>query len=85
MPTYPFNPESRHTMIGCCRIGANGEIEAGFFPCWIDDDVRPVPLGPGEGDFVVEYVDAITREAGLETSYRWDGDVVRALTDGREA
>lgn len=78
MPTYPFNPESRHTMIGHCRVGAGGEIEVGFVPCWIDDDARPVPLGPGAGDFVVEYVDAITREAGLATSYRWDGDRVRA-------
>ncbi len=85
MPTYPFNPESRHTMIGCCRIGTNGEIEAGFIPCWIDDDARPVPLGPGEGDFVFKYVDAITREAGLETSYRWEGDVVRAFAESREA
>jgi poly-gamma-glutamate synthesis protein (capsule biosynthesis protein) len=81
MPTYPFNPESRHTMIGHCAFTGGGEIEAGYIPCWIDDDARPVPLGPGDGDFVVAYVDAITREAGLQTSYRWDGNVVRALAE----
>lgn len=76
MPTYPFNPESRHTMIGDLRLGDDGSLEAGFVPCWIDDDARPVPLGPGDGDRVVAYVEAITREAGLETAYRWDGDRV---------
>jgi Bacterial capsule synthesis protein PGA_cap len=72
LPTYPFHPESRHTMIA--DVGEN----AGFVPCWIDDDARPVPLGPGEGDVVVEYVEAITREAGLETTYRWEDDRVVA-------
>lgn len=74
MPTYPFNPESRHTLIADIRPGA----EPGFVPIWIDDDARPVPLGPGDGDFVVEYVEEITREAGLTTTYTWDGDRVVA-------
>jgi len=78
MPAYPFNPESRHTMIADCTIRSDGGVDAGFVPCWIDDDARPVPLGPGEGDFVVEYIEAITREAGLSTTYRWDDNVVRA-------
>jgi poly-gamma-glutamate synthesis protein (capsule biosynthesis protein) len=76
MPTYPFNPESRRTMIGDLRVCDDGTVEAGFVPCWIDDHTRPVPLGPGEGDAVVDYVEAITREAGLATAYRWDGDRV---------
>lgn len=77
MPTYPFHPESRHTLIADCRIGADGAVDAGFVPCWIDDEARPVPLGPGDGDFVVAYVEAISREAGLDTAYAWDGDRVR--------
>ena len=76
MPTYPFNPESRNTMIGDCRIAANGTVETGFVPCWIDDDARPVPLGEADGAAVVDYVEAITREAGLTTAYRWGGDRV---------
>jgi Bacterial capsule synthesis protein PGA_cap len=72
MPTYPFNPESRHTMVADLRPGE----EPGFVPVWVDDDARPIPLGRGEGDFVLEYVDAITREAGLATMYAWDGDRV---------
>jgi poly-gamma-glutamate synthesis protein (capsule biosynthesis protein) len=76
MPAYPFHPESRHTMIGDLRIADDGTVEAGFVPCWIDDAARPVPLGESDGGFVVDYVEAITREAGLETEYRWDGDRV---------
>ncbi len=76
MPAYPFHPESRHTMIADCTVREDGTVDAAFVPCWIDDDARPVPLGPGAGDFVVDYVTTITREAGLETVYRWDGDRV---------
>jgi poly-gamma-glutamate synthesis protein (capsule biosynthesis protein) len=63
-------------MIGDLRIADDGAVEAGFVPCWIDDDARPVPLGERDGGFVVEYVEAITGEAGLETAYSWDGDRV---------
>jgi poly-gamma-glutamate synthesis protein (capsule biosynthesis protein) len=79
MPTYPFNPESRNTMIGDLRIGEDGAIDAGFVPCWIDEDARPVPLGPGEGDRVVDYVRAITDEEGLPTRYAWQGERVVCL------
>jgi Bacterial capsule synthesis protein PGA_cap len=77
MPTYPFNPESRHTIVADCRARADGSVDAGFVPCWIDDDARPIPLGPGEGDFVVDYMTEIGHEAGLATSYEWAGDRVR--------
>ncbi|HEX5582264.1 MAG TPA: CapA family protein [Gaiella sp.] len=76
MPTYPFHPESRNTMIADCTVGQDGTVEAAFVPCWIDDEARPVPLGPDGGDVVVDYVSAITQEAGIETSYRWVGDRV---------
>jgi poly-gamma-glutamate synthesis protein (capsule biosynthesis protein) len=79
MPAYPFNPESRHTMIADCRVRADGSVDAGFVPCWIDDDARPVPLGRSDGRFVADYVDAIGREAGLATRLAWDGDRVRCL------
>jgi hypothetical protein len=77
MPAYPFHPESRHTMIADCRVGADGSVDAGFVPCWIDDDARPVPLGPSDGQFVVDYVDAVGREAGLATRLEWAGDRLR--------
>ncbi len=48
MPAYPFNPDSRHTMVARCVVHGSGRVEAGFVPCWIDGAARPVPLGCGE-------------------------------------
>ena len=44
MPTYPFHPESRNTIIAECTVADDGTLSAGFIPCWIDDDARPVPV-----------------------------------------
>lgn len=79
MPTYPFHPESRHTIVADCLIGPNGAVDVGFVPCWIDDEARPVPLGPKDGGFVVDYVAAIGAEAGLPTRFEWAGDRVRCI------
>ncbi|MGY1714944.1 CapA family protein [Geodermatophilus nigrescens] len=85
MPTYPFHPESRATAIAVCRFGADGRVEAGFVPCWIDDDARPVPLGRGvKGEEVAGYVERISREAGLDTRFEWSGDEVLVRAAGEE-
>lgn len=77
MPTYPFHPESRNTAIAKLRIDADGGVRASLIPCWIDDDARPVPLGDSpEGRRVGEYIESISREAGLGTRYSWDGDEI---------
>jgi Bacterial capsule synthesis protein PGA_cap len=76
MPTYPFHPESRNTIIADCVVDADGTVQAGLIPCWIDDDARPVPRGPDEGEAVVDYLSRIGEEAGLNAAYAWDGDRV---------
>ncbi len=77
MPSYPFHPHSRNTMIAQLEIDAD-QVRAGFVPCWIDDDARPVPKGADAGgQAVLDYVRAITDAAGLATQYEWDGDLVR--------
>ena len=73
MPFYPFHPESRNTMVADCRI-EGGAVEAAFVPCWIDDSGRPVPMERSEE--VIAYVERITAEAGLATSFRRDGSRV---------
>ena len=76
MPDYPFHPESRNTMIARIDVTADGVVDAGFVPCWIDDEARPVPLDEERGAAVVDYVREISREAGLNTTYTWvDGHV----------
>jgi poly-gamma-glutamate capsule biosynthesis protein CapA/YwtB (metallophosphatase superfamily) len=77
MPAYPFHPESRNTAIAMCRFEGRRLVSAGFIPCWIDDDARPVPQGRTEaGERVATYIADITRRAGFTTEFDWDGDQV---------
>lgn len=86
MPTYAFHPESRNTAVAVIDVEPDGKISAGFIPCWIDDDARPVPLGPDdEGRNVAAYMERITSEAGLDTQFRWEGDLVRVANPGPAA
>jgi poly-gamma-glutamate capsule biosynthesis protein CapA/YwtB (metallophosphatase superfamily) len=74
MPFYPFHPESRNTIAADCRIAADGAVEAGFVPCWINDHGRPVP---GErSEEVAAYVARISTEAGFDTEFTRDGERV---------
>jgi poly-gamma-glutamate capsule biosynthesis protein CapA/YwtB (metallophosphatase superfamily) len=75
MPAYPFHPESRHTMVAHCAVKADGSVEAGFVPCWIDGAARPVPLSRGqEGQRTVDYVKGINEAAGLKAAFDWADD-----------
>ncbi|MFC0446785.1 CapA family protein [Rhodococcus jostii] len=78
MPSYPFHPESRNTAIATCSFDRGGLVRAGFVPCWIDDDARPVPLTADDrrAEGVVDYIEKISRTAGFATEFRRDGDVV---------
>ncbi len=76
-PTYPFHPEAKNAMIADCRIGADGQVSAGFRPCWIMPSGAPEVLGPGErGQAVLDYIADISRRAGLKTEFAWEGDRV---------
>jgi poly-gamma-glutamate capsule biosynthesis protein CapA/YwtB (metallophosphatase superfamily) len=82
MPTYAFHPESRNTALAHCVVTKDGIKEAGLIPCWIDDDVRPVPQARDEGgEKVLEYIRTITEEQDLPCQFEWKGDqVVFALS-----
>lgn len=77
MPAYPFNPQSRHTMVAHCVVGEGGSVQAGFVPCWIDDAARPVPLERAEA--VIDYVRGINEAAGLKARFERQGDLVRVF------
>lgn len=81
MPTYPFHPESRHTLVAHCRVGSDGTVEAGFVPCWIDAQARPVPMTrSGGGEATVDYVRRISQAAKLAARFEWrDEHVVNVL------
>jgi poly-gamma-glutamate synthesis protein (capsule biosynthesis protein) len=82
---YPFHPESRNTMIADFRIDADGGISAGFRPVWIRASGQPEVLGACErGRTVAAYIEKITRDAGLQADFAWDGERV-VVTDPRTA
>lgn len=73
MPDYPFHPESRNTAIGVVDLAPDGGLEASLIPCWIDDAASPVPLHTGPTfDQVCEYIQTITAQAGLPTTFSVD-------------
>ncbi|TRZ93735.1 MAG: CapA family protein [Rhodocyclaceae bacterium] len=77
MPTYPFHPESRNTVIARCTVGKTGLLESGFIPCYIDQHARPQPLSASNGgQAVVDYVAKISAAAGLSVRFEWVDDWV---------
>lgn len=75
MPTYPFHPDSRHTIIARWVLDDVGELRAGFVPCYIDQQARPRPVRRDDGgQRVFDYVSRITAQAGFRTEFRWAGD-----------
>ncbi len=75
---YNFPPASRLSMIARLQV-ANGTVqEAGFLPLYIDRDAVPRILRPEDKRFheVIEYLRAVTTEAGLNASYSTHDDRV---------
>lgn len=83
---FPFPRESRHTMIAVVDVDASGVLAAGFVPCWIGDDARPRPLTGEDARATVDYVVAITAEAGLDADVEWSpGDAAATFHRRSEA
>ncbi|TRZ66535.1 MAG: CapA family protein [Rhodocyclaceae bacterium] len=77
MPTYPFHPESRNTVIARCVVGKTGLLETGFIPCYIDQQARPQPLSASDGgQAVADYVAKISAAAGFSVRFEWVDDWV---------
>jgi poly-gamma-glutamate synthesis protein (capsule biosynthesis protein) len=75
MPSYPFHPDSRNTMIAVCDVDRAGVVRAGLLPCWIDQAGVPEAHGRDEvGERVARYFEEIGKQAGLSANYEWDGE-----------
>jgi poly-gamma-glutamate capsule biosynthesis protein CapA/YwtB (metallophosphatase superfamily) len=77
-PAYelaPFHPEAVNAMLGRARWHADGRIEFGFTPVYVEPPGRPT-LAHGEtADRVIAYLERITATAGLPAlNIRRDGD-----------
>ncbi len=76
--TYPFPAESRKTIAAVCEISGKRIEKVSFLPTLINIKAQPRILRHEESDFddVVKYVEAITKEAGLNGRYTVEGDEI---------
>ena len=76
-PTYPFHPESIYT-IAAKLIIEDGKIkETRFIPMIVNKEGVTEVVGNDErGKLVMEYMEKITRGAGLNGKFVWDGDEI---------
>ncbi|GAB3580969.1 hypothetical protein GCM10027445_52170 [Amycolatopsis endophytica] len=66
---FPFPRDSRHTIIAKVVVDAGGVAEAGFVPCHIGGDARPVLHGDDDqGRRTIGYMRQITADAGLSAT-----------------
>jgi poly-gamma-glutamate synthesis protein (capsule biosynthesis protein) len=77
-PTYTMPPDSRKTMIAKCVISDKHIKRVSFIPTVINKKSQPVILKTKDKQFeeVLAYMEEITRDQGLETEFRIDGDEV---------
>jgi len=76
-PLYPFHPEAKQTIVARCVVDGHGQIEARYLPAYVNKQYAPEILTQNErGQQVFDYVERISREAGLSAAFAWDGDEV---------
>lgn len=75
---YNFPKASRLSMAARLEIAGGRIVRSGFLPLHIDRDAVPRFVQPGSDRHaeVVEYMTAITQEAGLNARYRVESDMV---------
>lgn len=76
-PTYPFHPDAVYTIFAKCVIQDGRIIQTGCIPCMVGKDgaSRVVSREDGGGQ-VFEYLEKITRKAGLNAKYEWLNDEI---------
>lgn len=75
---YNFPTAARLSMIARLEIGGGKLLRAGFLPLYIGRDAVPRVVEPGSAEYdqVVEYMTAVTGEAGLNARYVPRADMV---------
>ncbi|MFC1820136.1 CapA family protein [Thermodesulfobacteriota bacterium] len=76
-PTYLFHHDAKKTIIAKCTIDGNHISKVTYLPCLINNQGQPEILKNDErGRKVFDYMKKITKEAGLNARYEWEGDEV---------
>jgi hypothetical protein len=76
-PTYPFHPDSIYCAAAKLVIRDGCAAEYRLIPMKVEKDGAPYVHGnTPEGREVLDYIERITCQAGLNARFRWDGDEV---------
>jgi poly-gamma-glutamate capsule biosynthesis protein CapA/YwtB (metallophosphatase superfamily) len=76
-PTFPYPPASFHTIIAKIAVEGGKIPRLSYLPCAINDQQQPEIVRNNEkGRPVFDHMEKITREAGLNARYEWEGDEV---------
>jgi hypothetical protein len=75
------NPISRRTIIARCTINGGHISRVGYIPCLISDRQPHILMHDEQGQEVFDHLEKITREAGFNTRYEWEGNEVIIHTD----
>lgn len=75
----PYHPDQRKSLILKCIISAGRIGRVSYIPVMLDEkwsNPEPLTRGDARAQEIFEYMEGITRTAGLSTKYFWDGDEV---------
>ncbi|MDO9534908.1 MAG: CapA family protein [Bacillota bacterium] len=76
-PTYPFHPEAKYTIIAKCKIKDKKISQVSYIPCLVNKQGQPeVMKRDARGEKVFEYMEKITRDAGLNAEFDWQEDEI---------
>lgn len=75
---FNFPEDSRKTLVVKARLKTDGTVRTSFIPAFINDDACPELLEPSDPRFdeVVDYLRAISLQAGIETRFEVEGGEV---------
>jgi hypothetical protein len=74
---YFWHPETAQTVIAKCTINKKKISRVSYLPCMINKKGQPEVLKHDKrGQKIFDYMEQITRKAGLNGRYEWDGDEV---------
>ena len=79
MSTYILrnDPARNITMIAKCVVEDKKIVRSSFLPCVINDEQKPqIIQHDAKGQEVFDFMDRITKAAGLNARYEWDGDEI---------
>lgn len=76
-----IEPASRWTIIAKCIVDYGKISRVGYIPCWINEERQTEVLKHDKkGQEMFDFMDTITKGAGLNIRYAWEGDEVTVFT-----